>query len=260
MNTFSDTLQIAIKTAKGASEIALKYFQQNIELGITTKSDNSLVTRADIEVERYIKETILAEIPTANFILEESKNSDKQFNDIWIVDPIDGTREFVRGIEQWGTLIAHAVDGIVIEGVAYFPVQDKLFCAENGKGAYTNGERVHVSKIVKRSEAVISFAPMNYFVGDERKGMLNVLDEFGTARGTGTILGGSNVASGKFDGFIASRHNHIWDNAAFIPIVEEAGGRVSDWNGHDINLWELESPAVMSNGLLHEEIIKTLNA
>src|SRR3989344_5466646 len=121
----SDELKIAIEAAREGAKIALKYYKAGMnKLSISLKNDKSLVTIADTETENRIKEYISSNFSNAEFITEESENTTKSYKNVWIIDPIDGTREFSRGIDTWGILIAYAYSEEVVVGVCYFPAID----------------------------------------------------------------------------------------------------------------------------------------
>lgn len=252
---------VAIDAAKIGSQTALKYYRRKNEgLKMRLKEDTSIVTIADTKTEEAIKKHILSNFPRAEFIAEESKSTVKDSSNVWIVDPIDGSTEFSRGIDMWGIMIAHAGLGQVICGVCFFPVLDILLYAENGKGAYINDFKLQVSGVSELSEAFMGFSSMKYFIGKEKETLLQVIDHVRTARGFLSSFSEYCVSSGKLDFFITSSHNGIWDIAPFICIIKEAGGKVSDWEGNELNIRDGSTNMLVSNGKLHEQIIKVINS
>ena len=128
------------------------------------------------------------------------------------------------------------------------------------KGGISERKKIHVSKVSHVSSAIMGFSSIKYYKGSEKEVLLQAISKAWTARGTVSSFSGFCVASGKFDVFVASSHNGIWDIAPFIPIVEEAGGKVSDWKGSPLSIENKRSNMVVSNGLIHDEVIKMLSS
>lgn len=248
----SNELKVAIAAAKAGANAALKYFNKNPK--VTVKPDNTPVTQADKEAEAAIQKTILGTFPKASFLAEESGKSGSS-KDVWVIDPIDGTKNFIRGLPFWGIEIAYVESNVIVLGVTYSPCFDELLYAENGQGAYFNGKRVSVSKIKRLSEAFLIHGTVSYF--DKRgPNLLQLLDNVYRERGYADFYGYGLVAQGKVDIMMDSR-NGPWDIAPVKVIIEEAGGKVTNFEGKD---WQLTDPtAVATNGLLHDEVIRILN-
>ncbi len=248
----TNELKVAIEAAKEGSKVALRYFNKTLDIEL--KSDNSPVTQADKEAEKTIKEVVSRSYPSSSFLAEETVKTSLGA-DFWVIDPIDGTKNFIRGLPFWGVEIAYVKNNEIVIGVTYAPCLDELLYAEKGQGAYFNGKKISVSKITKLNEAFLVHGTINYF--EQRiPQFLKLLRGIYRDRGFGDLYGYGLVAQGKADIMMDAR-NGPWDIAPFKVIIEEAGGRVTNFEGKD---WQLtDSTAVATNGLLHDEVIKILN-
>lgn len=248
----SNELKIAIEAAKKASERALYYF--NNVPPVTIKPDNTPVTKADKETEVIIREHITNEFPNASFVGEEFGGNLTK-GDVWIIDPIDGTKNFIRGIPLWAILIALLRDGEIILGVSYVPTVNELLYAEKGTGAFLNGKKINVSKIKNIEDSTITHTGNPYrFSNPENVG--NLLNKSAHARGFGDAYSYHLVATGRADINFEPEVN-LWDVAPFKIIIEEAGGKITTLSGDpwNVNIKDF----VATNGLLHDEVIEILN-
>jgi histidinol-phosphatase len=234
-------LELALRLADAADAISSPGFRSG--LAIETKADLTPVTEADRAVEAELRR-ILADERPGDAVLGEEGGAEGIAARRWIVDPIDGTRNYARGIPVWATLIALESDGVVTVGVVSAPALRSRWWAERGGGAYANGEPVHVSAIGRVEEAVLSFSIENEVPTLARRAW--------HARGLGDFWAHMLVAEGAVDGAVDAVGISEWDLAAVQVIVEEAGGRFSDFDG----ISRIDSgSAVTSNGLLHEELL-----
>jgi len=234
-------LDLALQLADAADAISLPRFRT--ELAIETKPDLTPVTEADRAVESAIRRMLAAERPD-DAVLGEEEGAAGGGSRRWIVDPIDGTRNYARGIPVWATLIALEVDGTVHVGVVSAPALQGRWWAERGAGAFANGERVHVSAIDRVEEAVLSFSIETRVPPLARAAW--------HARGLGDFWAHMLVAEGAVDGAVDADGLSEWDLAAVQVIVEEAGGRFSNAAGES----RIDSgSAITSNGLLHDELL-----
>ena len=234
-------LDLALQLADAADAISLPRFRT--ELAIETKPDLTPVTEADRAVESAIRRMLAAERPD-DAVLGEEEGAAGAGSRRWIVDPIDGTRNYARGIPVWATLIALEVDGTVHVGVVSAPALQGRWWAERGAGAFANGERVHVSAIDRVEEAVLSFSI--------ETSVPPLAREAWHARGLGDFWAHMLVAEGAVDGAVDADGLSEWDLAAVQVIVEEAGGRFSNATGES----RIDSgSAITSNGLLHDELL-----
>jgi histidinol-phosphatase len=239
-------LELAFRLADAADAISLPRFRSG--LAVETKPDLTPVTEADRAVEAEIRRILGSERPD-DAVLGEEEGASGAGARRWIIDPIDGTRNYSRGIPVWATLIALEVDGLVQLGVVSAPALRRRWWAERGEGAYADGERMHVSAIAAIEDAVLSFAIENDVPALARRAW--------HARGFGDFWGYMLVAEGGVDGVVDARGVSEWDLAAMQVIVEEAGGRFSDVQG--VSRIDGGS-AVASNGLVHDELLAGLTA
>ncbi|MBI2327978.1 histidinol phosphate phosphatase [Candidatus Curtissbacteria bacterium] len=248
-------IDITIKTAREAGALALRYFKTQPK--VSYKLDQTPVTRADIEAERLIRKIITSHFPDHGIIGEELENTNPKAKHQWVIDPIDGTKSFIRGISFWSTLIALLENGKPIIGISFSPTTDELFIAQKGKGTYLNDKRIHVSKISNLKHAYLTHSSVDAF---EKKSMLtgfmNLYKSTNSHRGFGDSFGYHLLIQGKVDIMVEAK-DKLYDIAAPSILVEEAGGKFSDLNGK----FSLTSDcAVATNGLLHDQILKILNS
>ena len=224
---------------------------------VTSKEDKSLATDVDLEAERRIVELIRKKYPEDNFLSEESKYPEGTSDFKWVIDPMDGTHNFVHKIRIFGVSIGLALKEEIVSGIIYMPIQKELYVAEIGKGTYLNGRRIEVSKRSLKETTMIYDSSLR----DNRKLMLEVLDElaprvFNIRMLGSTARGLSYVAEGKAEVEVEF-NDKVWDFAAGLILVEEAGGRSTDFDG---NRWNLDSKEyIASNGVIHDEIVEIIN-
>lgn len=249
-------LQIAERACLEAGKIAMKYFQGDFE--IRKKGIIDLVTDADVECEKKIKQIILNEYPNHSFMGEESGTQGENEN-VWVVDPIDGTTNFAHGLDHFSTSIALVKGKEIVCGAVFNPVTKKLFTAINGKGAFLNGKKIEVSKIDSLIDSLIVTGFPYNDPELEKKVISGISSLRGNCQGVrrfgSAALDMCYVAQGVVDGFY-EYSLHPWDVAAGILIVREAGGRVTDINGDNAQIDS--SHYLASNKLLHKEILSRL--
>lgn len=250
-DTTSSKLQTAIDAAKKGANEALRYFDKNIE--VVFKDDNTPVTIADRKSEETIKNYILSKFPDAKFLAEESGGEVSE-SGTWIIDPVDGTRSFSRGVPGWCVLIAYYEKGEFLIGVCYFPVQDELLYAEKGKGAFMNGKKVCVSKIEKLNKAYIGFGNPKYM--KDQQVLLDYINASASARSWEATYCEFLLAQGKIDALVDG-YAQLWDIAPFVVIIEEAGGKITRLDGSPIGL--TKRGCIVTNGLIHNEVLKIIN-
>jgi histidinol-phosphatase len=238
-------LELALRLADAADAISVPRFRSG--LAIETKSDLTPVTEADRDVEAELRRRLAEERPD-DAVLGEEGGAAGAGSRRWILDPIDGTRNYARGVPVWATLIALETDGVVAVGVVSAPALRGRWWAERGGGAFANGEPAHVSAVGRVEEAVLSFSIENEVPPLARRAW--------HARGLGDFWAHMLVAEGAVDGAVDSVGVSEWDLAAVQVIVEEAGGRFSDFGGAP----RIDSgSAVTSNGLLHDELLAAVS-
>ena len=246
-------LAFALELADLADAITTERFQAE-DLAVETKPDLSPVTEADRQVEQVLRKRIGEERPRHSVVGEEF-GADEKGSARWILDPIDGTKNYVRGLPVWGSLIALERDGRVEVGVVSAPALHRRWWAARGQGSFVNGRRIHVSRIADLSDAVLSYASLTSW---EQHGMgeefLALARACWRTRGFGDFWSHMLVAEGGAD-LAVEPEVSVWDLAAPQVIVEEAGGRFTNLDG-------VPTPAggsvVSSNGLLHARVLATL--
>jgi myo-inositol-1(or 4)-monophosphatase len=242
--------------AREAGALLMQYFQQGLK--IEYKGDADLVTAADRASEVLIRERITQQFPSHDVLGEEQGLNDQGSEYRWYVDPLDGTTNFAHGYPVFCVSMGleHRVggQGHRIAAVVYDPTRDELFTAELGRGAHLNGKPIHVSKAVHLKECLVATG----FPSHKRHKNPNIhfyhqitLRTHGVRRAGSAALDLCNVASGRFDGFWEFNLNP-WDTAAGVLIVQEAGGKVSRFDGSPFELNSRETMA--SNGLIHDAL------
>jgi histidinol-phosphatase len=225
-------LEFATQTAYEAGRLTLGYFGTEAARP-EFKADETPVTVADREAEHLIRARIAARYPKHAILGEEygeTKGSDEDHR--WILDPIDGTKSFVRGVPLYGVLVGLEIQGICEVGAAYFPAIDEMLCAATGEGCYLNGRRAHVST---RSlvQGIACFTDAASFGEHDRAGTWErALRAAGSVRGWSDAYGHALVATGRAELMLEPIMNP-WDCGPFPPILREAGGFFGDWSGNE---------------------------
>ncbi len=254
--TRSTRLDAALEAAAAAADIIRASYQKNI--GVRTKADGSPVTEADVASEHAIRAIVIGRFPDDGFYGEETAASRMDAEHLWIVDPIDGTKSFVRQYPMFSTQIALMHRGRLTLGVSSAPVYGEIAWAERGQGAYLDGERLAVSDIAKLEEATISTGNLRALAASPRWAAFGrIVERLDRIRGYGDFLHYHLLAAGKIEAVIESNIG-ILDIAALTVIVEEAGGRVTDLEGAPIGLGS--TSILASNGALHDTILTELGS
>lgn len=229
-NSWRDYLAFAVETAWQAGQLTLGYYQTGLRPEL--KADESPVTIADRGAERLIRERIAAAYPNHAVAGEEygeAAGSEAGFR--WIIDPIDGTRSFVRGVPLYAVLLALEVDGEIRVGVAHFPALGEMVAAATGEGCWWNGRPAHVSAVDDWRRAIITFTDIPSFTTHQREAAWRrVLASGATVRGWSDAYGHLLVATGRAEVMLDPIMNP-WDCGPFPVILREAGGYFSDWQG-----------------------------
>ncbi len=241
-------LQVAIAAAKAAGNIALRYFRT--DLRIEQKDDRSPVTVADRECEQCIVTMLRQAFPDYGVLGEEfGEQSGK--GPRWIVDPIDGTKSFIRGIPFFATLIALEEDGEITTGVIYAPALNDLLYAQKGDGAFDSSGPIRVSVVETLAQSMLLFGgPGVLRSGGYWPAYERLVDRSARQRSYGDYFGYTFVARGQAEAVIDADLKP-WDLAALKVIVEEAGGRFTDFEGRRTIYG---GNAIASNGRVHEEL------
>ena len=251
------TINIFEKAAKKAGRILARDFGEIENLQIKSKSIGDFVTSADLKVEQSLLETLKYYYPKANYITEES-GSIKGEGETIVIDPIDGTSNFIHGIPHVAIVIGKIVNEQITDGVIYNPILNEFFWSSKGKGSWCNNSRLRVSNRQNFSDCLIGtglpFGERIY------KNYLSEIDEIlkssaGIRRLGSAGLDLAYVASGKLDGFW-ERDLNLWDVSTGVLLVKEAGGIISKIDG---NTWETNSrDLVASNNKIHNELVEKL--
>jgi histidinol-phosphatase len=250
----SEFLATALEAAHAGAEVIRRYYQRNLQ--VTLKADKSPVTQADVETEQVIRAIIAQRFPTHGFYGEETGFSSLDAQYLWLVDPIDGTKAFVREYPFFSTQIALMHRGRLIAGVSSAPVYGELAYAEIGRGAWLNEQPIKVSDIGSIESAAISAGNLKTLASGPRWARFGKLvTRAQRIRGYGDFLHYHLLAAGKIDVVIESDVN-ILDIAPLAVIVEAAGGRFTDLEGRAPDL--KTTSVLATNGKLHDIVLQDL--
>ena len=231
----SDYLEIALKAVKEAEKVIVKYLKTDIKSDL--KTDLSPVTIADREAEECIRQVILDAFPDHTFYGEEGEKISLEDHTgyTWIIDPIDGTKSYIRQNPLFATQLALLHDGEFIIGISNAPLLHETVYAEKGHGCFLNGKQIHVSNVESLQESYISYGSLKYFVNhDNLQPLLTVATQARWARGIGDFWSYHLLAEGKLDIMIEA-DTKLWDIAAMKVIIEEAGGVVCQLDGSAVD-------------------------
>ena len=243
MISISANLNIMIKAVEKASKLMIRDFGEVEKLQVSKKGPRDFVTKTDRHVEKILIEELSNTKKNYSFITEETgtiKNKDKE--NIWIIDPIDGTTNFLHGIPHFGICIAHQSKNEILSGLIFDPIKDEMFFAEKDKGAFLNNQRLRVSKKNSLDDCLFSSNHEGLKFSD-----LNMRCSGSAA------LDLAYVASGRLDGFFQNKIN-LWDVAAGALLIKEAGGIVNNINKFDINKIDIRA----SSDAINSEMLKKL--
>ena len=243
MNSISANLNTMIKASEKASKALIRDFGEIEKLQVSVKGPLDFVSNADIKAEKIIIEELLKAKKNYSIISEESGykiNKDKE--NMWIIDPIDGTNNFLHGIPHFAISIALKSNNEIVSGLIYDPIKDEMFYAEKNNGAYLNNKRIRVSMKRKLENCMFSIENSN-----------NNDKIFNTRNLGSAALDMAYVASGRFDGFF-SKNLNLWDVAAGIVIVKEAGGIVNEINPNRNN----KIKVLASSSSINDKLVKNL--
>ena len=255
----ADDLRLALELADLADEISLARFRA-VDLEVSTKPDRTPVTEADLAVERAIRDR-LAQARPDDGILGEEFGTEGDATRQWIIDPIDGTANFLRGVPVWATLIALAIDGVPVVGVVASPAMGRRWWAAAGAGAWTTDapggapRRIGVSQVAELADASLSFQSIaQWRDAGSLEPLLALAERTWRDRAYGDAWSYMLVAEGLVD--IAGEFDvKVWDLAAIVPIVEEAGGRFTSITGEP---GPRHGNAIATNGRLHDTVLGML--
>tara|TARA_B100001989_G_C24473031_1_gene430264 strand:- start:37 stop:777 length:741 start_codon:yes stop_codon:yes gene_type:complete len=219
MKTISANLNVMIKASDKASKILIRDFGEIEKLQVSKKGPKDFVTNSDLKTEKIIIEELKKARPHYSILSEESGYSEnKDLKNTWIIDPIDGTTNFLHGVPHFAISIALKTNNEIVSGLIYDPIKDEIFFAEKDNGAYFNNHRIRVSKRNDLNECL-------FITGEKIKNEPDIpLRKSGCA-----ALDMAYIASGRYDGYFQNGLN-LWDIAAGIILIKEAGGIINDIN------------------------------
>jgi len=247
-------MEAAAELARLTGAVALQHFRRGVAVHL--KPDGSPVTEADRRAERAARDWIEERFSADGILGEELGERPGSSGRRWLLDPIDGTKTFIRGVPLWGSLVAVLEGDQVTAGAASFPAVDEHLVAAPGQGCWHNGTRCNVSSVsVLRESAVLTTDP-NEFSGGRRSAWERLAGEAGLVRTWGDCYGYLLVATGRAEVMIDPRMNP-WDAACLLPIVEEAGGRITDWAGR---VTAFGGSTIATNGALAEVVREQLRS
>ena len=243
MNSISANLNIMIKAAEKASKILIRDFGELEKLQVSAKGPLDFVTNSDKKVEKIIIEELIKSKKKFSILSEEIgeiKNSNKE--NYWIIDPIDGTTNFLHGIPHFAISIALKIKGEIVIGLIFDPIKNEMFYAEKNNGAYFNNHRIRVSKKNNLDECLFA------------TNLSGAIQSNLNTRVTGSAaLDLAYTGSGRFDGFFQNNIS-LWDIAAGIVIVKEAGGKINDLNKYSSDNINIRASSININNKMLEKL------
>lgn len=251
MHTPSRELQAALDAAQAAGDIIRSLYQRNVQ--VRTKPDRSPVTEADLRAEEAIRRVLIERFPSYGFYGEETGQQGLDGEAVWLVDPLDGTKSFIRDCPFFSTQIALMRDGRLVLGVSSASVYGELAWAEEGAGAYLNGHPIHVSATTELHAAILSTGNLKTLTRSpaQWRRFGDLIQRVSRIRGYGDFVHYHLLARGSLDVVVESDVN-ILDIAALTVIVREAGGTFTDLSGGPVGL--PTTTVLATNGPLHETV------
>ena len=252
-------IKLAKQVAQEAGEIILK--RRFVTHSVKRKdTKDNIVTEADVLAEKEILRILTKEFPKHNYITEESGkiNNDSEFT--WVIDPLDGTGPYFSGLPTYGVSIGLLKKGLPHLGVLHFPTLDSTYWAEKGKGAFMNGKRIKVSGNSDLKDVMVGFdlGWMGKREGEVDNLIKPLVDKVRYTPILGcTISGLAYVAQGIYGGYI--HWAYPWDFVGGVVIIEEAGGKVTDYQRKQVNWLKKDMQVFASNGLVHDKILRLIN-
>ena len=246
MNSISPNLNLMIKACEKVSKVIIRDFGELENLQVSKKGPKDFVTKTDKRVEKILIDELTKSKKNYSFITEETgKILNKNKSNFWIIDPIDGTTNFLHGVPHFAISVALQINDEIVIGLIFDPIKNEIFYAEKNNGSYMNNNRIRVSKKTNLDECL--FASNN-------DGVKSIYPKLNT-RNTGcAALDLAYVGCGRFDGYFHNNIN-IWDVAAGKIIIDEAGGKVNDIDKFNINKINIRA----GNPSIYDKMLKKLN-
>ena len=249
MPSISANLNIMIKASEKASKGLIRDFGELEQLQVSIKGPSDFVTNADTKAEKIIIDELTKSRKNYSILSEESGSKEnKDIDNVWVIDPIDGTINFLHGVPHFAISIALKSNNEIVSGLIYDPIKDEMFYAEKNNGAYFNNKRIRVSKRKKIEECLFASGEID---NENIKQKTNA--KLKTRKSGSAALDMAYVASGRYDGYFQKNLN-LWDIAAGIIIVKEAGGQVNDLNLKQNNNIDI----IASSSSINEKLLKNL--
>ena len=244
----------ALGLADRAADVAMGLFRGD-GLEVRRKADLTLVTQADTSIERMLREQIGTAFPDDRILGEEEGGSHDPSGRVWIVDPVDGTANFARGIQVWATLIALQVDGRGVLGVVSAPALGERYVAVTGEGATMNGSPIRVSDVAGVDDAQLVLQEFREtLTGPYRDAVVGLIRDTWRGRGFGDFWGHTLVARGSAE-VVLEPGLSIWDYAAIEVVIREAGGVATTFDGEPLRHG---GSMLTTNGRLHDAVLSRL--
>ena len=244
MNSISANLNVMIKASEKASKVLIRDFGEIEKLQVSKKSPTDFVTNADFKTEKIIIQELKKARPTYSIISEElgiEKSKDK--NNTWIIDPIDGTVNFLHGIPHFAISIALKSNNEIVSGLIFDPIKNEMFYAEKNNGAFFNNQRIRVSKKNEINDCLFATG-----------GKIKFEPKIPFRKSGSAALDMAYVAAGRYDGYFQSNLN-LWDIAAGIILIKEAGGVINEIDLTNIKIVKV----ISSNPNISEKLSKKLD-
>ena len=246
MNSISPSLNLMIKACEKASKVIIRDFGEIENLQVSKKGPRDFVTKTEKRVEKILIDELSKSKKNYSFITEETgKILNKNKNIFWLIDPIDGTINFLHGVPHFAISVALEVDGEIVIGLIFDPIKNEIFYAEKNNGSYINNNRIRVSKKIDINECL--FASNN-------EGIKSIHPKLNIRNSGCAALDLAYVGCGRFDGYFHNNIN-IWDIAAGKIIIEEAGGKVNDISKFNLNKINIRA----GNPNIYDKMLKKLN-
>ena len=247
---YEDELKLANEMVDRAAEIGMGFFRG--EFTVTSKADHTPVTEADLAIEAMAREMLAERFPT-DAVLGEEAGLEGESDRVWVIDPIDGTKNFASGIQLWATLISLRIDDRPVLGIANAPAIGERYEAITGQGATLNGNPIQVTDVDTIRRAVVTYGGLaGWLQAPWHDAFVDLIDGCRRSRGVGDFWGHMLVARGSAE-VMMELELRIWDTSAVQVIVEEAGGRMTALDGSTL---EDRGSAISTNGKLHDEIME----
>ena len=250
MNSISANLNIMIKASEKASKSLIRDFGEVEKLQVSIKGPSDFVTNADLKAEKIIIEELTKSRKNYSIISEEGGGqTNKDIENVWIIDPIDGTTNFMHGVPHFSISIALKSNNEIVSGLIYDPIKDEMFYAEKNNGAYFNNQRIRVSKRKNLKDCLFaSNGNETKLIKEENKANLAIRKSGSAA------LDMAYVAAGRYDGYF-QKNVKLWDIASGLIIVKEAGGQVNDFDLNKVNDINIIASSTSISEKLQENLI-----